>query len=419
MSDLMDILARTLVAQGALVEPIHPDGLEIFAPPHIQEALALPEWSRVGFGTALPEQAVRVSFEAEWAQRLMRLLGERGTYFAFDLRSSASPAAAEDLERDLSRAFVLENATFRFREVTPARGCYFLLVFGVTSISDDKREDTLYLCLNEMNGAAVDRLISPLLSMLRADLQSAPCGLTQVELPLALSARRIRERANRLLPVRIRAKVAPFLVGMERRMSRDLERLHAYYSDLRLETVRRIESKKRKGEEPEVVAAEQMRMQAIEREYQAKVVDLDRKYAMSVDVRLTQAVRAQLPVMRVELFLLRRKGIRKLFMDWNPMSKGFDMPPCESCFDAPRTFHVCDDKLHLICSTCMAACPGCAKESCRACHAANARNAAMPGTQVSSDKKFIAAPESRLGRRLAPGSVDRPKKGRTKVSPSK
>jgi hypothetical protein len=111
-------------------------------------------------------------------------------------------------------------------------------------------------------------------------------------------------------------------------------------------------------------------MQAIEREYQAKVVDLDRKYAMSVDVRLTQAVRARLPVMRAELFLLRRKGIRRLFMDWNPVSKGFDMPPCESCFDAPKTFHVCDDKLHLVCSRCMAACPGCAKESCRACDAA-------------------------------------------------
>jgi len=378
MSDLIDILARTLAAQGALVEPIHPDGLEILAPPHVREALALPEWSRVGFGAVLPEQAVRVSFEAEWAQRLMRLLGERGTNYAFDISSSPTAAAAEDLERDLARVLVLENATFRLREVTPARSCYFLLVFGVTSTSDDKREDTLYLCLNEMNGASVDRLTGPLVSMLREGLQSAAQGPVQAGLPLAMSAEQVRERANRLLPVRIRARVAPFLAGMERRMSRDLERLQAYYTDLRLETIRRIEGKKRRGEAPGAGEAEQMHLHAIEREYHAKVADLDRKYAMSIDVRLTQAVRAQLPVMRAELFLLRRKGIRRLLMDWNPMAKGFDPLPCEACFAEPRTFYVCDDRLHLVCSSCMPSCPRCAKESCIACHAAKCPRCGHP-----------------------------------------
>ncbi len=368
MSDLRDILARTLAAQGALVEPIHPDGLEIFAPQNVQQALALPEWSRVGFGTTLPEQAVRVSFEAEWAQRLMRLLGERGAYCAFNWPSSAPPAPAEELERELSRALVLGNATFRLKEVTAARGCYFLLVFHITSTSDDKREDTLYLCINESNGAVADRLINPLLAKLREDWGSGAAGPTQAELPLALSGQRLRERANRLLPAHIRTKLAPFLAGMERRMSRDLERLHSYYGDLRMEMLARIENKKRKGEEPKVLEAEQMRLQAIEREYPAKVADLDRKYAMSVDVSLAQAVRAQLPVLRAELFLLRRKGIRKLHMDWSPLAKGFDLLSCEACFALPRAFSVCDDKLHLVCSACMPACSACARESCRVCH---------------------------------------------------
>lgn len=368
--DLRDILARTLAAQGALVEPIHPDGLEIFAPPHVQQALALPEWSRVGFGTTLPEHAVRVSFEAEWAQRLLRLLGGRGTYFLLDVPSSSPPAAGpEDLERELSRALVLASATFRLREIRPARSCYFLLVFHVTSASDDKREDTLFLCINESNGAVADRLINPLLTKLREDCKSTAAGPTQVELPLPLSEQRLRERAHRFLPGRIRAKLAPFLAGMERRMSRDLERLHSYYGDLRAETAARIESKKRKGEEPRAVELEQTRLQAIEREYHAKVADLDRKYTMSVDARPTQALCARLPVSRAELLLLRRKGIRKLHMDWSPLSKGFDLLPCEACSATPRTLHVCDDKLHLVCSACLAACPACARESCRACHA--------------------------------------------------
>jgi hypothetical protein len=352
------------------VEPIHPDGLEIFAPPRVQEALGLPEWSRVGFGPTLPEQAVRVSFEAEWAQRLMRLIGGRGSYVSYAEAADQPPAQAEFLERELPRALVLENATFRLQDITSERSAYFLLVFRVTSTSDDKREDTLFLCINETAGATADRLIEPLLARLREDPGAAAAGPAQTVLPLALSGPGLGAIANRLLPARIRAKLVPFLAGMERRMARDLERLHSYYGDLRTETAARIETRRRKGEGAGGLEAEQARLLAIEREYHAKVADLDRKYAMSVDVRLAQAARATLPVTRAELFLLRRKGIRKLHMDWNPLARGFDLLPCEACFAAPKTYRVCDDRLHLVCPACLSACPACARESCKACHPA-------------------------------------------------
>ncbi len=266
MSELTEILARTLAAQGALVEPLDPDGLEIFAPPHLQAALTLPEWSRVGFGASLPEQAVRVSFEAEWAQRLMRLLGERGTCLAFRWPSDTPPVPADELELDLSHALVLDNATFRVNEFIPARSNYFLLLFHVTSTSDDKREDTISLCINESNGALSDRLVRKLMTELREASESHIAAPVQTELPLGVSGLNLGECANRLLPSRIRVRLAPFLAGMERRMSRDLDRLHAYYDDLRKEAFARIENKKRKGEEPGTIEAEQMRLQAVERE---------------------------------------------------------------------------------------------------------------------------------------------------------
>ncbi len=370
MSELREILARTLAAQGALVEPLDPDGLEIFAPPHLQAALALPEWSRVGFGASLPVQAVRVSFEAEWAQRLMRLLDERGACLAFRWPSDAPPVPTGELERDLSRALVLDNATFRLNEFSFARSNYFLLIFHVTSTSDDKREETITLCINESNGAVSDRLVSPLMTKLREASESHMTARVQTELPLGVSVLNLGERVNRLLPPRIRVRLAPFLAGMERRMSRDLNRLHTYYGDLRAEASARIENKKRKGEDPGSIEEEQMRLQAFEREYHAKVSDLERKYALTVEVRLTQVVRTQLPVWRAELYVMRRKGIRKMTLDWSVMSREFDILPCESCCATPRTFCACDDKLHLVCSLCLSSCPGCTKEFCRACHPA-------------------------------------------------
>jgi hypothetical protein len=368
MSDLRDLLARTLAAQGALVEPVHPDGLEICAPPHLQEALGLPEWSRVGFGAVLPEQALRVSFESEWAQRLTRLLGDRGKYVTLDLAGNPPALTASELTHELARALVLENATFRFREAAPAQACYFLLVFRVTSTSDDKREDVLYLCINESNGTLANHLISPLLGLLREESAASDAGPVQTELPLAFSGQRVRELAERLLPGLIRPRLAPFLAGMERRMARDLDRLHSYHGDLRSEVLAKIEDRKRRGADPKTLESDQMRLQAIEREYFSKVGDLNLKYAMSVEIGLMQAARAQLPVLRTDMLLLRRKGIRKLHLDWSGLAKGFDQLPCESCFTVPKTYAVCDDRLHCVCPSCLRACPECAKESCRACH---------------------------------------------------
>jgi hypothetical protein len=370
MSDLRDILARTLAALGALVEEIQPDGLEIFAPKHVQEALELAEWSRVGFGTVLPEEAVRVSLESGWAQRLLRLQGLRGKYATYDLPFGCPSLTMLELERELGRTFVLENATFRLKDIAQALSYYFLLVFHVTSTSDDKREDILFLCINESNGSMAGHLVSPLLAKLREEKRSTTAVPMQVELPLSLSGQRLRELTSRMLPGVIRARLVPFLAGMERRMSRDLERLHAYYSDLQSETAARLEDRKRKGGDSQAVEAEQVRLQAIEREYAAKVADLDRKYAVSIETKLTQVVRARLPVLRADLILLRRKGVRKLQMNWSALAKGFDQLVCEACLGTPRTFRVCDEKLHCVCPACMTACPACAKEYCRACHPA-------------------------------------------------
>jgi len=368
MSDLRELLVRTLAAQGALVEPIEPDGLEICAPPQVQEALSLPEWSRIGFGAILPEQAIRISFESDWAQRLMELLGARGTYVTFELPRKDTQTAAPDLERELARAFVLGNATYRLQEIAPAFSIYFLLAYHVTSTSDDKREEIIHLCINESNGAAANYLIGALIGKLREESPTLSTEPVQAELPLALSGQRIRELAERLLPPLIRGRLAPFLAGMERRMARDLERLHEYYGDLRLEEAARIEERRRRGEDAEVLNREQLRLQAIEREYHAKVVDLDRKYAMSVEARLMQAVRARLPVLRAHIALLRRKGIRKLHLDWSMPAKGFDLLPCEACGSTAKVYSVCDDKLHCLCPACLSGCPACSKESCRACH---------------------------------------------------
>ena len=42
-------VAELLTAEGALVEPIEPEGLEAVVPPSLQRALGVPELCRLGF----------------------------------------------------------------------------------------------------------------------------------------------------------------------------------------------------------------------------------------------------------------------------------------------------------------------------------------------------------------------------------
>ncbi len=368
MSGLQHLLSRLLKAEGALVENIEPDGLEILAPPHVQQALALSEWSRIGFGAELPDRAVRVSFESDWAERLESLLGERGRRAGYirPARSLAMPR--QEFEKSIQREFVLQNATHRLGLVEEARACYLLLVFRITASSDEKREDLVVLCINESNGALADALADLLLGHLRAQELFQAARPDELDREETWPAHQVRVRVPGLLGPKIRSHMAPFLAAMERRMARDLERLHTYYTGLRSEAVARRDDKHRSGSGDDARTIDQLRLQAIEREYHSKVADLRRKYAMSVEVHLLQALRVDMPVRRVPAIVMRRKTSRRTHVDWNPVGRRFDLFPCESCWGSTRVYFVCDDKLHLVCPSCFRPCPSCGRESCHACH---------------------------------------------------
>lgn len=80
----------------------------------------------------------------------------------------------------------------------------------------------------------------------------------------------------------------PFVRGLQRRLDRDLARIHDYYNDLQRESVLRLQ--KRDGE-----ARERLRLEAIDREYRAKVEDLRQKYSVRVDVALSQSLELIMP----------------------------------------------------------------------------------------------------------------------------
>lgn len=366
-------VAELLRHQGALVEAVEPDSLEVLAPPSVQSVLEVGELSHLAFGSTAPTGAQRVGLESNWLDRCAALLGAQGRW----TRRVLVPVfkAPADMERLLSHELILDNATYRLLGASPAWTRYLVLDFRASAVSNEKRDFVLRLGVNLATGAMPDAVIAAFASAIKSyefdeatlDQNSADTILPgEVELPEIWPRARLLDVIGRALHARLEAALDPFVKGLHRRLGRDQDRLHEYHNDLHHEAMRRAlgvvedDPKRRR---------EKQRAEAIAREYRGKLDDLARQYSLRVTVDWVQTQELIMPVQRLAVQIRRRKGDRTIWLDWNPLARRLEPPVCEASASSERPRLVCDEALHLLVPAALAACPGCGRPFCRACHA--------------------------------------------------
>jgi hypothetical protein len=191
-------------------------------------------------------------------------------------------------------------------------------------------------------------------------------------------------RLRPLLEHRVRHELEPFLRAMRRRLERDRNRVHAYHDDLRGASLKRLTALAgTDGEKAQVDRRrETLRVATIEREYHAKLDDLRHNYALRVTIKWVQAMELYLPVQRFNVLIRRRKGERLIRLDWHPLARMAEPPPCDSGPGLDRIRLVCDEKLHLTEPAEQAPCPSCGKAWCRACHPSACSRCGQGATQA-------------------------------------
>ena len=216
--------ADLLTQQGALVEFIEPEGLEVLASPPVRQELGVNELFRIGFGATLPTGAERVGIESDWLERFGRLLGQHGRSARVVLHSDAR--APSDLQGVLERALVLDNATFRLLNVVPAWTRYVVLDFRYSAVSDEKRDGVLRLGVNLATGALPDAVVEQMQNAgwLAADGPGSVLP-AEAELPADWQRDRLLELVDRALRPRLDAALDPFVKVLRRRLGRDQELL--------------------------------------------------------------------------------------------------------------------------------------------------------------------------------------------------
>jgi len=376
MSELRDFVADLLERKGAAIEALGPDGLELLAPEPVRKAMGWPELAHLGFGTERTDGAIPIGLEGDWLDRFGALLADEGRWSERGVRSPAAVPAPNDPERVLERAIDLPNAVWRFQGMSATCTRCLMLGFRYTAVSDEKREGLIWLGFNLGTGAVVSdilaRLRPPLAQM--ADWQ-APEQATRSAAGPGWSAARLEARLRPLLDRQVRDSMEPFLRAMRRRLGRDRNRVHAYHDDLRSASLKRLAALAgAQGDRAEADRRrETLRVAAIEREYRAKLDDLRHNYALRVTVEWVQALDLYVPVQRFDVLIRRRKGERVIQLDWHPLVKTAELPPCEAGLGLHRVRVVCDDKLHLTEPAGQAPCPSCGKPFCRACYSACSR----------------------------------------------
>ncbi len=265
--------------------------------------------------------------EADWLDRFAQVLGSQGRWARRVL--SAPSRAPGDPEQVLGQELVLDNATFRLLDMSPAWTRYLVLDFRVSAVSDDKRDFTLRLGINLATGALPDAVLAALAPALNAPAhdgpvldgsEADPVRPDDIGLPAPWERARLLGLVARALPPRVETDLVPFVKGLRRRLARDGDRLHAYHNDLHHEAMRRAltlpEGDPRRQRE-------EQRAEAIGREYRAKLDDLSRQYATRVTVEWVQTLELVMPVQRFTVQIRRRKAERTIRLDWNGRWQGF------------------------------------------------------------------------------------------------
>jgi hypothetical protein len=352
--------AQLLEHEGALVESIEPQGLAAMLPENLQRALGAAEFLRLGFAAEAPVGAERASLESDWLDKFGRLLDEQGRRLRFAADVAVPPLT--QIERTVERNVMLQNAVYRLSLVEQAWTRYLIFIFSYIAVSDEKREGIIKFGINLINGSTIDPMVDQLLAaVLEENATEMVTKPAASQLPDDWTAERLKKTVTRAAPVRVCANLAQFVNGMQRRLDRDLERLHEYFGGLREESWRKL--KRQKGDSER----ERLRIDAAEREYQAKVADLKQKYDLRVKIEPVQTLELISQVQRIMLVIKRRKGERKLALDWNPIARQLDSLPCEWSFVTAGSRIVCDDRLHIVSQAGHAPCQLCGRAYCRVC----------------------------------------------------
>jgi hypothetical protein len=309
---LESFVLRYVEAVDGLWQPVEPQVYDVLLPPEVEQSLDLRsagDAARLAFDPeALADypQAHLMVFGNPTLDRIFQdaqALGQVGRVYVGRLN-----LAPHDLPGILRRNLALpEGVALQVLDVRARHYRAALFWFQATFVSDEKEQVTLAIGVDLHYGRPARHLLQLLQDA--ALSETSPLAYPDAAaISPAQGYALAREEAVRAITVAGHERLAE----LQRFLQRETDRINRYFADLREELDERRERAvaRSAGAGPDAADAQTFDAQraALDREEQAQLVELRRKMALSVQVKLLNMLTIVQPKLSVRVRLAPRKG---------------------------------------------------------------------------------------------------------------
>jgi hypothetical protein len=345
--DLQSFVGAVLARQGGVTQMQSDDRILALLPPRVAGSLDLPEEASLRLRGSASDGEVQAGFGTPLLGRICALADTLDRFYRFEI--SAPLPKIERVEREAEAALGFQAGTAKIDRIEPRILEYVVVDLQYVALSEDRHEGMVTVALDLDSGCSSPGLARGLDTYLQAHPEAFR-GWTGGE--AAALPRTLLERAARLALARVQAETKPFVTRMTRRLQRDGARIDDYYQALRDEVDRR---RVRPGAAEAKLAA---KIDAIEAETLRRHRDLERRYAVRLNIEPLAVAQVRASGLAVHLRLRRRHASAEVNLGWNTVARELDRWTCDACGLEVQSPSLCD-ALHRLCPECAHRCPKC------------------------------------------------------------
>ncbi|WP_414566771.1 MULTISPECIES: hypothetical protein [unclassified Anabaena] len=210
---------------------------------------------------------------------------------------------------------------------------YILCNVAYTAHASEKRIGLVSFIINEITGVTPVEISDALF------WEADKIPLEHQETPLSIPFHELLRLIEYQTETLIGQSLDPWQAKLTRARARDEERLRDYYNTISSEIRQKIESKHLIGDDKDKELA---RIEATQRELSRKLLDIQERYAMTVEAGLHSAMIIHLPTVHIQCELQRKKAKRTVTAVWNPFTKIIEPLRCELSGEPVYSFYLDD-----------------------------------------------------------------------------
>lgn len=354
---LISFVERAISLQQGVVERKSETVLEALLPPGLADKLGCSELVTLTFGETATahDGTVKVTFGSPF---LSKLLDSCASYTPISCaRIPIALKKSAGFDREISRSFRFTNCKAVFREARHITGSYILFSMKYSAVSDEKKEGLFSVAVDERTLTWCQEMSMDIMHLYVEEIERAPSVP-----PNSNRLEDISRKAGLVAQQLVAAQMREFIQSMTRRLERDIERLFEYYRDMYTETKRYF---KRKSTS-KTMQLRSEKLDAIEADFQRKVLDARERYSVSVRIFPIAAMRVMLDEVECHVHLIKGTRSREIVAHWNSFVKRIEPIACEGCLGDTYDVVLCNET-HVLCTSCWTMCSSCGRWLCMVC----------------------------------------------------